>query len=50
MLLNVPCRVDPSQKTYTVPSDPTTIREPWSYSTLLTINWGSLNVAPPSFE
>src|SRR5712664_3507690 len=50
MLLNVACRVDPSQKTKTVPSGPNTTRDPWSYSTLLTINWGSLKVAPPSVE
>src|SRR5205809_2020712 len=30
MPLNVARRVEPSQRTYTVPSEPTTTRDPWS--------------------
>ncbi len=50
VLLSDARRVDPSQKTYSVPSGPTTGREPWPYRTFPEIAFGALNVVPPSVE
>src|SRR5439155_23608937 len=47
---DVDSRVAPSQTAYTVPSAPVKTREPWSYRTLPEMDFGALNVRPPSLE